>query len=282
MSRPLPQKNICWNGIEYAVPVEWEAVVTGKQQVLLQHDLEPLIELKWHKDHAKSIDQAHDRVVKQLSREFGKPDTTEIVADKTIHHELIRFTWKQSKLSVFLLFCPVCRTTVLARPYDISFSATQIAKTLRCHQNTQKIKWAVQDFSFTLPESYSLESFSFTMGFTRISFLEKKNSLHLCRMIPASTHLEASSLEHLLRKLAGHESTKMSINTTRNYVELWSEPSLLRQLRIRMKRHKPFVYGRLWHHQASDKLLGFTIEGIAPASTSMIEQIYNDHEASIS
>ena len=100
-------------------------------------------------------------------------------------------------------------------------------------------------------------------------------------MLPASAHLQNDSITSLLRKLTGCSESSLQLNHCEEFVELQNCPSIVSQLRLRMKRKKPFVYGRLWLHKASDKLLAFTIEDIKPPSLPMIEQIYNSHEATI-
>lgn len=276
-----PSKTIAWNGLEFTVPKDWEAVVTGKQQLLFEHDLEPELELKWQKHHARSLEQARDKVIKQLSREFGQPDTITAHSELTAKYLILQFTWQENNFTVFFLFCPDCHTGILVRPYASTTDILQLQASLHCHSTAQIHRWAVQDFSFSLPDSCLLDSYTFAMGFSRISFKEAKSTIHLCRMRPASTHLRDENIDTLLKKLTGCTLPSSQLSQCEDYIELKTCPSITAQLKMRLKRQKPFIYGRLWHHKPSDKLLGFTIEDIKPPSASRIEQIYNSHEATI-
>lgn len=270
-----------WNGIQLNIPVKWETIISDHCHLLFEQDLEPILELKWQRGFGGK--KKLDTVINNLQNEFGDRNCT---VDKKRWSarfpglQTVFCSWAgEEQVSILLLSCPECETIFLCRflqPAPDKEQLFEILQTLQCHNQQDDTLWSALDFSFAVPKELQLKTFSVAAGFTRLTFEHGKRQLHLCRLAPASQRLKDTKLEDILAKLVGAEDTIQK--TDHQYTELYTTPSILIQIRRRLKRVKPFKYGRLWHDQETDRLVGFCLEDISPIPSTLVQHLYDNHE----
>lgn len=279
-------RKVGWNGLQLDVPSSWEVIVSDKKHLLFERDLEPVLELKWQNLPPKKQDKQIQRIQQGLQNEFGDQSS---INNKGKWKKLFNTfnvtpcSWKEhSNVFILLLDCPACNTVLLCRFLSFSKQSEQeivsAIQSIVCHHEEEKELWSVLDFSIQLPTKLKLKTYSVAAGFTRISFEEKGQDIHICRLAPASHRLQSESMENILTTLVSREKYKATIINEDNYVESFTDPSIFSQIMRRLKREKPFQYGRLWHIEESNRLLGLSVESIRPIPSELVKEIYSSYE----
>ncbi len=282
---PSTQRKICWNGLELKISCQWEAIVLGKSHLLFENDFQPVLELRWNSQKTPSKSDKLSKIIQKLQKELDLPitETSTPMYDKNLPKEFSKtwLTWHADKtISGVILQCHHCGTTLLIRFYHPdNTSQKEIISTLSgiiCHRDTIPFTtWAIQDFQIEIPSSYQLENFNLAAGYTNLSFYHDGSTLHICRIAAAQERLLRKPIEEILTTLLTLDQPNFKVGE--EAIEYTRNPSIFRQILMRLKRKKPFCWAKLWHYSECDRLLGVIIESIRPVDVEKILKISHSY-----
>ncbi len=291
MAAPLSTwRSIGWNAITLSCPMEWEAIVSGDTHLLFEKDFQPVLELRWHEEKRHNK-RSIDATLLKIAGETGLPILDLLPPhwnklSKTYAVKLLTGNDTQ-EVTAAILICKSCGTTLLLYFFcpPSTKNQSEIAQFLSsicCHteNNTPNKLWAVQDFRIRIPTSFRLTGHNFGAGLTRISFTDSDSSLnmHLCRLAGASQRLKASSMATLLNLLGDVALEEEEVLHLENTVSHCSTPSLVQQIRIRLKRKQPFHQIILRHHPEQDRLSGLFFFDKKPIPEETTQPILESYE----
>lgn len=280
-------RTIGWNGLQLSTPAGWETIVSAPTHLLFEQDLDPILEIKWQQSSRSNRAAKLDKgIFETLKKEFGAPENIHRKsswAKLLPQYQVTHYSWTgTNSVEILFLVCPSCNTTLLCRFLQYSTKSrqqiTEVLQSLCCHNEDTRNRWSILDFSFMVPKTMKLKTFSIAAGFTRLSFEEKGQYIHLCRLAPASQRLKKATLEDTLIQLVGDDRKNVSLTQHEHFIELYTLPSIFSQIKRRLKREKPFKYGRLWHAVDHDRIFGLSVESIKPISKTTVDQLFNNHE----
>ncbi len=269
---------IRWNNLHLELPDTWEVIVKGPRHLILEKDLKPLAELRWQPPSPRHRQVEGEQIARQLEpggHFISKPDlVASLPAEISRKFSVDTYALDdESAQAVHLLLCKECGTPVLIRIYstapDILRKYGQVLNSVDCHPSPEKRdKWRIQDFYFTLPDGFELERSAFKFGLSALNFTSSAASLHLCRLAPASHHLQNSSLTTLFQSFSGarpEQQTAVDPLSLR-YRRI---PNLAESLWGRIRRKKVYQISSFGHFPHHDRILGYSIQSRRPIETWM-------------
>lgn len=140
--------------------------------------------------------------------------------------------------------------------------------------------WAIQDITISLPSVFQFRDYTFAPGLTRLAFHSTQIHLQVCRLAPARERLAAHSLRDILENLQGETIADAILQNQPAVFETVTSPSLWQQMRMRLKRSKPFQWGKIWHVEESNRILAVTAESIRPIELDTVHKICKQYEIS--
>lgn len=273
---------IQWNGVSIHIPVSWEAIVSGNTHLVFEEDFHPVLEIRWEK--TGSLASSRWRKIQnrwqnglragawqvkssaQIQGLNAKFDRTSYFEDeKTGQCGGIALDTRAGTVVLFQFPVPAAKKK----------TALETLQSLQCHLPIHN-RYRIQDFSLTLPASYDLEHYSFKAGLTTLSFNGENHKLQICRLAQASERLAAHPIEHILAILCGSKDIDIRGEPGQKNCIALHEPSLIKQLLIRLKRQPPFLRGGLHHLPDHDRLFGFVATGNSPISEELQQTIYEN------
>jgi hypothetical protein len=211
-----PLQDIAWNGIRFQVPAGWEPVAIFNNYLMFEDQYQPVFELKWqHIQGSFSV----ERVLKQLRRESGKKDSFRPEAVPVKWQPMLKeyncyaFSWQGATAggTGLLRHCPHCNLTILLQLYGKNKNLQEdpaclrLLRTLRCHQDGERSRWAIYDIAFSLPAAAVLQSQDFLTGRYTISFQLADLYFSLLRFKPARVLLAENGLTGFGNKILGND-----------------------------------------------------------------------------
>ncbi|MGI9537754.1 MAG: hypothetical protein ACR2PB_11845 [Desulfocapsaceae bacterium] len=277
--------HIRWNHLHLDIPQHWDVIVKDRRHLILENDLKPIAELRWQPPGKNTGAISGEKIARQLA---GKSCTKRGELSGLLPASLrTRFAVETYSLdhsiedTVLLLSCNSCTTTLLLRVYGKSVESFRtypfVLESLNCHPDKSEIaRWQIQDFFFSLPEGFELERSSFRFGLTTLCFNSTEAELILCRLAPASQHLQHSSLSALFQSfcsaLPEHQVVANPSTLFYHY-----EPKLAEYLWSRIRRKKVYQTSSFVHFPHYDRILGYSIRSKRPIETwvkAMIDDGY--------
>jgi hypothetical protein len=286
--RPNRYKNIHWNGIHLRLPFTWETIFSGKNHLVFENDLQPTLELRWTNNNNQSPEKRKKALIKRLRRELQTPvkEISPPIGDDDLpdFFECTWLSWRNDHIVTgAILSCLKCQTLFLIRFHQFDGTISKIISPLlasiRCHGTTHdKTLWTIQDLRFKIPANYTLQNYNVAAGFTRLSFSAPGSLAHVCRLATASERLKVHNMEMMLSTLLGNPLPEERLSTHSTSVLYQCSPSILSQIFIRLKRHKPFCWAKIWHDITNDRLLVLMVESIRPIDEFEVQQISDSYE----
>ncbi len=279
-------KEIGWNGLRLKCPQGWDVIVSDDHHLLFEEDFRPVLELRWHTSSGNSASST-----KAILRNLRKD--SQLIPAKALPPPWLEATsgydvyllleGKEKKSRAALLNCKECGTSLLFYFFETlpptHEDITTLFNSLYCHKKIdEKAVWAIQDFRFSLNDTYQLDTYNFGAGLTRISFTHGSLILHICRLAPASQRLQSSSLAQLLMILGDVEIDEQEIIQTDAMISHSKHPSIFKQILDRFKRKLPFHEMVLRHHHECDRLTGLFIFDKKPIPATYAEEILDSYE----
>lgn len=283
-----PLRTLAWNGLRLSHPSHWEATINAASHLLFEEDFHPVFEIRWQKKEPKNRRSDESRVQK-IAKESGLKTLTSLPPhwkklSKRYSLKLLAKE-KDSSPEAAILLCMKCGCTLLLYFFDRDVPTNHLAinsmlSSIRCHEKEGQATtlWAVQDFHVNLPNSFVLSGHNFGAGLTRLSFTDSSLTIHLCRLAGASERLRNSSMLNLLNLLGDLELTEEELNISKTGISHDFSPSILQQIRIRMKRKLPFHQVSLRHHPEADRLSGLFLFDKKPIPATLNSSILDSYE----
>jgi hypothetical protein len=276
---------IGWNGLTLSCPKKWEAIVSGKRHLLFEEDFTPIFELRWQNNDSNK--KSSDSILRRLQKETnlyrqGEISTAWRQLEKV--YEIIPLAAEESnEQKGALLTCRHCGTSLLLYFFHAHAMQNpdlqQVISSLSCHDLKGKdTLWAIQDFRILLPHRYQFSGYSFAAGLTRLTFLNSGLTMHLCRLAQASRRLQTTPLSDLMVLLSGFPVPKEEITHQAQSVYHSNQPSIFRQILMRLKHKPPFHRMILRHHPEYDRLSGLFFEDKKPIPEDQANSILSSYE----
>ena len=179
------------------------------------------------------------------------------------------------------LTCKSCATILLINIHDTSIAFLKtypfVFESLNCHPSELEIaNWQIQDFFFSLPDGFTLDRSSFRFGLTTLRFTTKESELYLCRLAPASQHLQQNSLPALFQSFSSAPPPYQQSDVP-STLHFRYEPKLIEYLWSRIRRKKLYQVSSFVHFSRHDRILGYSIKSrkpIEPWVQTMMENGY--------
>ncbi len=288
MDKPLVfSHTIGWNGLHLKIPVSWDTIVRDARHLIFEQDLRPILELRWELPSAKpdSLTQ-RKKIIAQLQGEASRPlravNTPKSLVRCSGVFDIQCFAHHSSTGNdCILLTCKTCATPVLLKLYAEVHkhpgTDAKIIDSLDCwHTNETDSRWSIHDISFRLPKDFSLDSYAFRFGLSRLSFSSKTSALTLCRLAPASEHLKHHTFQELFATFSQSEPEDQKIidMNTLHYARI---PGIGERLIAQLRRQKAFSMARFNHLVEHDRITGLRLESsesIQPATVQAIQDNY--------
>lgn len=274
-----------WNGLRMMVPGNWETRVDGHRRLLFEKEFQPLLQLRW--------EQAGKYGAKKLPRRlrslFPPPDRPIPEKELSSCWQLLgrQFTGltcygrSGNKIRGGVWVCGHCGMVILFHCLeDAPQSGAVIAASLGsllCH-GEEKNLWRVQDFSLTTPADFALRSYTFAAGLTRLSLTSSIQQLDTCRLASADQRLARQTLPAILQTLAGAEDLQVSSDGQGTRCDGIRSPTILGQIRLRLRRVKPFVWARIRHDPQTNRLLALVLGSKRPIPQSDLDTLDHAYE----
>lgn len=274
-----------WNGLRMTVPADWETRVDGHRRLLFEKEFQPLLQLRWEQA-GKSGSKNLPRRLKGL---FPPPD-------QPIPEKELGSCWQQLAGQVFGLscygrsgntirggfwVCDHCGTVILFHcledtPQSSEMIATSLG-TLFCHGEENTL-WRVQDFSLTTPADFTLRNYTFAAGLTRLSLTSAIQQLDTCRLAGADQRLARQTLPAILQTLAGAEDLQVSSDGQGTRCDGFRSPTILGQIRLRLRRVQPFIRARIRHYPETNRLLALVLGSKRPIASNDLDTLDRAYE----
>lgn len=205
-----------WQGIQLAVPSDWEpARLKGtpkKGDVALEDEQGLRLEIRWTPAHKKwAPEDAIDSYERLLKKEFGDDEKPpRIRRNVGVAPEFM------DKAASFIVHGPVreaglaagcdrCSRAILLRVNlrkrdRVGRLTKPILKSVRDHEDDEWIPWSLFGFSFSLHKRFNLRHSELSAGRIHLSFSRPKRSADAVRLRPASVLLNNKPLAECVTK----------------------------------------------------------------------------------
>ncbi len=280
---PAAKTTLCttrirWNQLRLDLAGNFNVIVKAPRHLILEEQLRPFLEIRWQPPSGRKEARQSSRILKDFEREIGREMQllcTDLLSEKLrASYRVQAFNWDHSPAAqVLLLTCRHCATHILLRCYRDSFDRLclnpAVLASLRCHLLPGEGDWwHIQDVSIMIPEGFELESCSFRFGLSELHFKQRATDLHLCRLAPASTHLQQHDFGTLfesfaLAPLADQEVIDAHTRTYR------SSPKIGRRLLGRLRKGKGYCTARFKHYPLPDRIIGFSLRSGYPIAQTI-------------
>lgn len=280
-------KNVSWNGISMVLPKSWEAKAIGTNHLHFEANFQPMLEIRWQKTPQKTVEDLITKAIKRLEQtlsyklhEVAPPKSYQ----KCLGSFIVRcFAAEKNNEPQYIFLYHEKGSQFLTLQFPLhskqEHPLQQISK-LECVVGDDPQPWSIQDFRFSIPSSYCLQSHSMDAGFTALNFKNTSTVLHICRLAPANLRLQHSTLEEILASLLGLNKQGEIHQSPNSFAVFERNPSLLRQILYRMQRKKPFILSKIWHDSENNRLLGVFMEAVHPIDEDVHDMICTSYEFS--
>lgn len=276
------QISVAWNGLQLKIPKNWDLRIGGHRNLIFEKNLQPQWQLRWaegSRGSSKAVEAGLPALTDKLGSPMREPPAAWRRLKRTFNH-LTCYQHENGNLGGGACICPQCSTILSFQlltddPEVVGLAAESFAS-LSCHSGRQTV-WRMQDFSLVTPPSFTLTDYTFGAGLTRLSFRQADLILHTCRLASADERLTSQTLEEILLILADVVEFDLTRNddfTSQGY----RRPSISRQIMLRLRREKPFVWAKLWHDSNSNRLLGVVLQSNRPIPDTTATTICESYE----
>lgn len=284
---PAGQRLIGWNGLHLTLPVSWEIMVKGPRHLLVESDFAPVLEIRWDTGGNDSLDD----IIATARQRFAdvQPDVRRICPPESFaalsaNTDIAWLSWHgENHPDGLLRQCPDCGTVILCRLFHHRHGmASRIAEVLasvQCHPHPGASPlWSIQDFQLSLPPGFAFIDSTFAAGLSRLAFSGNGLYLQFCRLAPAAARLAAYSLPQLLGTQLGGPLPEDIITNSLMIYECRNKPSTSCRLLSRLRRARPFRWGRIWHDAPHNRLLTVTAESTRAIDLNIVHELCLSYE----
>lgn len=278
---------IAWNGAQIYVPVTWEVRISGHSHLIFEHDFKPLMEIRWetgNKSPAKQYKAVLQRFIKGSTADIYQGKKTAKWQQFDQQYEWTPYSHANGRtLDGGICRCRQCNSLIFFHLFERVRSqerqAVDCLNSLLCHgQSNGETLWSVQDFNVVTPPTYLLTDYTFAAGLTRLSFSAPYTTLHICKLGPAKARLNQQSMQDILITLSGTSELTIQETEEQSGLEGYRTPSIGKQVRLRLRREKPFVWTKIWHDMEHDRLLSVVLSSTRPLHQEIAQSICKRYE----
>lgn len=284
---PAPTRCFSWNGLSCTTPADWEATVKGPTHLIFEQRLQPILELRWDPAASRlSPEKRIQTIFSRLQRESGgallplkQPEIAGTLPEGWVFMVYGRGATRAEGL---IAACVRCATPLLIRFFEPVGSgmlpAVSFIQSLSC-SNCQpgEQRWSIQDISFTVPEEFSLDTFSFDFGLSRVSFNSPHSRLEYCRLAPASEHLREASLSELFAVFCNCAPDGQTVINERELSARTKPAGLIERIRNKLKRNRGYQLAYFNHVPGRDRILGTRLESGHEPNQKWFSQLCTNH-----
>lgn len=259
-------KNIHWNHLQLRIPASWETIVKGPRHLIFEHDLSPLLEIRWQQSVHRSSQRHRESILKQFGQQYESravhacpalPDNIATQYDAAVLNR------RQHSVESLLLVCRNCHTTILIglhrKSFDWLINHTSLLDSIDCcRQDNRTERWQIQDFFFGVPSGFELDSCSFQFGISDLRFKHKHADLRICRLAPASQHLKQRQFKELFASFCSAPLESVQVVDART-LRYHSSANTIERMWRRIRRKRPFKQAGFSHFPGHDRILGFMV-----------------------
>lgn len=278
--------DIHWNQLKLSIPASWETIVKSPLHLIFEHDLSPYLEIRWQKQ-GKRVSRRHTKaIVKQFDQPPSPANVPQDFPGVTNHLKkkfdvIVLNNTNQHGVPSLLLVCRECGTTILIgmhrKSLDWHARKSSVLESLQCnHESRETEYWQIQDFFFTVPSGFELDSCAFQFGISDLLFKHKHADMRICRLAPASEHLKRNDFRNLFASFCSAPLESMRVVDTRT-LRYHTTPTGIARFWQRMRRKRPFRQASFNHFPDSDRILGYMIAGNHPAAAGREAQLENGY-----
>ena len=278
--------SIRWNNLHLDIPGKWEVIVKSTHHLIFEENLKPLFEIRWQAPLKRSKLVEGKDIIRQLEPgDHYSPhaDASELLPARLTSNFTTEtyYLESDSKQMVLLLTCKDCHTVLLVRIYSSSDQGLKevaaVLASLNCHPTPEEQnKWQILDFHFSVPEGFELERSSFRFGLTMLQFKSDATELQLCRLAPASHHLQRSSLAALFQSFSS-APPELQTTAAQDTLTYHHVPSVAVHLWSKIRRKKVHQASRFVHYPLHDRILGYSIRSRKPIEARVEEILKNGY-----
>ena len=285
---PAGCKELAWNGVRLTVPAAWEPGRIGERHLLIESEAGPAMEIKWGPVRGRF---SHHRHLQRLRKTAGgrgagvKPCPLPAGWKEALgRFEASGFCWAAATGAI--LYCPRSRTGGLVQFFhpaggaNFLPSAGAVLDTLRFHDGTGPVRWAVFDIRAELPPHFSLVRHRFQPGRFILEFAAGRCRIDLYRWAPAAVLLKDRDLARFAHTLAELGPLRLQAEDGAGpaTVEGRSPPpeGIGARLAARLGL-RSVCRARLWHLPEHNRILGLRMEdrgAIAPGLWERVNRTY--------
>ncbi len=273
-------KPVGWNGIHFHLPQDWDVTVKGNCHLIIEQALQPFLEFRWQKKGHHPSKKSHaEFILSQLHKETKKRpqiiESPQFLQPLPPHFEVSAFSLDGlADPSGAVITCRNSGTLILFQFFNITPSSAKsllcFFKTFNCcMEDEQNSSWSIDDLTFLLPQHFTLDRYSFSLGLTQFHFKSRGSDLKLCRLATASKHLERSTFKNLFAHFNGGDPENCTV-IDNNTLVMNSSPSLGDRLLWAIKRKKIHHWGKFCYFTDQDKILGLYLASSQPLDRDQV------------
>jgi hypothetical protein len=274
-----PSVTVRWNGVTVSTPLTWQSIVRENRHLIFERDVTPMLEIRWD-SKSNSSARSRKKMAAKLGENLPQDGASADIAD---WFKNVRQSFTVHPVSLpgepagALLYCRTCQTPFLVKIFDSPESRSEplLDISCNCRASTEK-PWLIHDLSFVVPEGFSLTSSSFQFGLTLMVFHHGAVELRLVKVAPASARLKRHTLAELFAEFC-ECSPADTFQADAGTVQYVSAPSPFGQIRMRLRRRKPFIWARFTLDENRDRIIGFTLRGKAPFAEDLVTTVADNY-----
>lgn len=277
--------DIYWNHLKLSIPASWETIVKKPRHLILEHNLTPFLEIRWQQPGKHTSRKQSKAILKQFNQppsSSSEQQERQVLPDfLSKRYDVTVLENKQHSIPSRLLTCRECGTTILVglhrKSFDWLIQNTSVFESLIClHENKETEYWQIQDFFFTIPSGFELDSCSFQFGISDLIFKNKQADLRICRLAPASEHMKQHGFSELFASFcsAPLESIQVVDERTVHYHKV---PTMLERFWQRIRKKRSFTQASFNHFPDDNRILGYMVAGNHPPAVDWGTQLENGY-----
>ena len=296
MGNATLSKPVAWNGVRFDAPCDWEITELGQRHLLLETNDHPIMEVKWGPVKGTF---SHRKQLRRLVRGKTQPSSpavnmaecppswTEALGD----FEISCFTWQGRSINGtgLILYCPQCRQASLLQFFhtDEQWDSTwtdSVLKSFADHAPGLEQEWSIFDIRFVIPVQFHLTQHRFEPGMYQIGFQTSHQTLNIYRWGLAAVLLNDGDLPAFAQQMKLLDPmSALPTGSSRPEMAQWSwQTSQGRWSRVwqRLLRAHRFQMLRLWHLEATNRILGVHLASRRAIDIPNFESICTAYEIS--
>lgn len=284
---------IGWNGVQLHTPRDWEVRVSGPRHLIFEKDFQPQLQIRWEKpaqNKPSALQQRATHFAARMGRiieenefppawrrlkDFFRMVTCYKGASGMLEGGIFLGT-DDHTLVLFQLF-PADPSSASGPDQALLAEIRDSLGTIVCRNDTENL-WRMQDFSLFLPMSYKLQDYTFAAGLTRMSFTKADLFIQTCKLGPADSRLAQQSLKEILITLADTADLEIITDEDNTTCEGYRNPTIGKQVLLRLRREKSFIRAKIWHEIAGNRLLAVVLFSNRPIPLTTIHDICRQYE----